>query len=590
MQQQKRTKKNRISLYCLLLLCVLVAGSVLGSVGVTQARYGDTVSSPAVLKASAMDISSNCLVSADDAARTVLLGEIDLEISMTVPFWLLSSGESRKVKLNWGVTDPEHKEYLSIGLMVGSDMLTAGEAMELPEDIRLDLQLYMAPTEIARTTAHGKTKINVYVTLDDTMWGTFQVILPEVGATEAEIAEVAAEISETPEPEEEPATEPNVTPEPEVEPAAELTIELSETPEATEEPTPTPTPTVEPTAGPTMAPTEDPTAEPTPEPTVAPTAEPTAEPTPTPTVEPTAEPTPTPTMEPTPEPTVEPTTTPEPTANPYEEQEALMELEAMAAFDPTRQLPVVMTLADHITSVRFGTVEVSEEDTDKEEAGTEEIITEAIITEIKTLEALPDYTMFSVDNGNSYYMVYGDFVPELVVHDITTIPLLILMDFRYTKLTQDEELTIGMEAYMGNELRKTCTAVTAATESVTAENQMGAILNFENTLEFTLPQKWKEATLKYSVEYMTMTENQGLEYIPVNLSQDGLQVTYINDESNHRLELELGQKFNRPGTYRITISWSYNGLCYDTTQTTFFVNCQGREEAITNGSEVQNDE
>lgn len=557
MQSLKKQKKakNRISLYWLLLLSVLLVGGVVVSTGIAQARYSDTITSVAVLKASAMDISSNCLVSADDAARTVLLGEIDLDKSMMVPFWLLSSGENRNVKLNWGVTDPEHTNYLSIGLMIGNEMLTAGEAMELPEDIRLDLQLYMASTEIARTTEHGKTKINVYVTLDDTMWGTFQVILPAVGATENEIAEVDSEISETPEAEEEPVAEPNVTPEPEVELAAELNIEPSATPEATAEPTAEPTPEV------TPEPTVAPTAEPTPTPTIEPTPTPTIEPTPTPTIEPT----PIPTIEPTPTPTVEPTAAPEPTENPYEEQEALVDMKAMNAFDPTRQLPVVMTLAEHITSVRFG-----------------------MVAESTTLEALPDYTMFSVDGGESYYMVYGDFVPEFVVHDITTIP--ILMDFRYTKLTQNEELTIGMEAYMGSELRKTCTAEAAATEELKTENMLGTILNFENTLEFTFPQKWKEATLEYSVEYLTMTEDQGLKYIPANLSQDGLQATYMNDESNHRLELKLGQKFTRPGTYRITISWSYNGLCYDTTQTTFFVNCQGREEAITNGLEVQNDE
>lgn len=557
MQSLKKQKKakNRISLYWLLLLSVLLVGGVAVSTGIAQARYSDTIASVAVLKASAMDISSNCLVSADDAARTVLLGEIELDKSMMVPFWLLSSGENRNVKLNWGVTDPEHTNYLSVGLMIGNEMLTAGEVKELPEDIRLDLQLYMAPTEIARTTAHGKTKINVYVTLDDTMWGTFQVILPAVGANENEIAEVAAEevteetaevaaeISETPEVEEEPAPEPSVTPEPEVELATELNMEPSATPEATAEPTAEPTP--------------EPTIEPAPEPTVTPTAEPTQTPT--------IEPTPTPTIEPTPTPTVEPTAAPEPTENPYEEQEALVDMKAMNAFDPTRQLPVVMTLAEHITSVRFG-----------------------MVAESTTLEALPDYTMFSVDGGESYYMVYGDFVPEFVVHDITTIP--ILMDFRYTKLTQNEELTIGMEAYMGSELRKTRTAEAAATEELKTENMLGSVLNFENTLNFTFPTKWKEMELKYSVEYLTMTEEQGLKYVPVNLSTDNLQATYINDESNHRLELKIGQKFTRPGTYRITISWSYNGLCYDTTQTTFFVNCQGREEAITNGLEVQNDE
>lgn len=575
MQQQKKREKNRIKLYWLLLLSVLLVGSVTVSVGITQARYGNTVTSPVVLKASAMDISSNCLVSAGDAARTVLLGEIDLDKSMTVPFWVLSAGADREVKLNWGISDQEHIHYFNIDLLVGEETLTAGETIVLPEDVRLELMLRLVPTVLARTTVHGEAKINVHVTLDDTMWGTFQVILPAVqGSTEAvavseepeaEAAEAAAVVEEEPEAMAEPTPEPTVEPTEEPEATAEPTVEPTVEPRATSEPT------IEPTVEPSATP--EATLEPTPTPTVEPSA------TPTPTIEPTPEPTatPQPTIEPTPEPTLAPT------ANPYEEQEALVELNAMSTFDLKRQLPVVMTLAEHITSVRLGIQAVCDKETVPEEA----VVAEAV-TEVVTLEALPDYTMFSVDGGNSYYMVYGDYIPELILHEITTVPL--LMDFRYTKLKQDEELTIAMEAYMGRELRKTCTAVTKASEVIEAENLMGSILNFENTLDFIFPMNWRDMEMKYTVEYLTVTGDQTLKYVPANLSEDSLQTTYINDENNHRLELKLGKKFKQPGTYRITISCSYEGLCYDTMQTTFFVNCSGREEKVTNGSEVQNDE
>ena len=123
-----------------------------------------------------------------------------------------------------------------------------------------------------------------------------------------------------------------------------------------------------------------------------------------------------------------------------------------------------------------------------------------------------------------------------------------------------------------------------------AEKLSGPVLNFNNLLEFPFPLEWKDADLKYSVEYLAMTEDQSLKYIPVELSEDGLQATYYEEEDNHRLVLRLGRKFTRPGTYRINISWSYEGLCYDTMQTTFFVNCVGREESVTSDLEVSNDD
>ena len=164
----------------------------------------------------------------------------------------------------------------------------------------------------------------------------------------------------------------------------------------------------------------------------------------------------------------------------------------------------------------------------------------------------------------------------------------LLFDFRYTNLTQDEKLTFAMELFLDDQYQTTCTADAVA--SVKRDWKSGPILNFANTLEFAFPQEWKEAELTYSVEYLTLTEEQTLQYVPVELSEDGLQAIYDKEENNHRLILNLGQKFAQPGTYRLHVTWSYEGLCYDTMQTNFFVNCSGRVAPEVNGSEVSNDE
>ena len=87
-----------------------------------------------------------------------------------------------------------------------------------------------------------------------------------------------------------------------------------------------------------------------------------------------------------------------------------------------------------------------------------------------------------------------------------------------------------------------------------------------------------------------MAEDKSLIYTPVELFVDGLQAIYYNNETEHKLVVKLDRKFTKPGTYRLRISWSYEGLCYDTTEIPFFVNCSEREETVKSGLEVSDDE
>lgn len=546
---------NRMKRYWLLLSAILCMGMPVLVTGTTQARYHNTVTTVAVLEAPVKNVTSNCLVSADDAARTVLLGEIGTNEMKTMPFWLQSADIDQTVSLNWGVADASHAEYLNMAVMVGSQVLEPGAEIELLKDARLDLQLVLWPTEAAYTTTHDELKITVHVTLGNSLWGTFQVTLPAVQI---------------------PVSEPTVSGN-----DADPTVSGND-------------------ANPTVSGNDA-------------------------------------------EPTVSDNDAADPDVSGNDANVGLpvvfsvsgndaaaldeqIGLKTIPSFQAKGQLPVLLTLAEHISSVCLG-VETMEGD-------------------VAVLNPLPDYTMFSVDGGAGYYMVYGDILPELVLHEITSVPM--LMDFRYAKLEADTTLTLAAEAYMGKDLRKSCSAATKVTEvqdwqtmslrepvqpvsvaaeeaaaeetdavqstgvaaEVTSENAgttteteaakhgtetpvkklLGPVLNFENILEFPFPMEWKEADLEYSVEHLTMTEEQILKYEPVKLSEDGLQATYYEEEENHRLELRLGQKFTQPGTYRIRMVWSYDGLCYDISTTTFFVNCAGRGEPITSDQEVPNDE
>lgn len=545
-------KKNKIGICWVLLFALIFLFTAVLSTGSARARYKNTVTTAAIMQTSIKSITSNCLVTAEEPSRTVLLGDIEKGETIAVPFWLLSSAEEQTLKLNWGVADSAHTGYLDVAVKHGGETLSADQEIQLEKDVKLELELCLVPTALAFETDHEETKINVQVTLGDTMQGTFLVTLPEV--------EISAEENSP----EEITTENEITVAEEAATSTEImalaeideTTEFTETTESTEF-----TETTEPMETTEFIETTETTET-------------------TETIVPDPEEETTETTETTETETTETETTEsDKTDTETEFVDTQSELKTIQAFDITQQLPVVMTLADSITSARLGLRK------DSEGTASEENVPEEIL-----LEALPDYTMYSVDDGANYNMVYGDVIPEFTLGENKKVSL--LLDFGYTNLEQNVQLTLAMETYLGNQLKKTCTVDTVANvdcesvlfgeEDTEEQNVSEHILNFENKLEFTLPVEWKETELGYSAEILTMTDSQTLQYVPVKLSDNKLsdnklQATYLDEEETHRLELRLGQKFTQPGTYRINIFWEYEDLRYYTIQKTVFINCLGRE-------------
>lgn len=538
--------KNRIKLYWLLLVCLMLITITVSGVGVSQARYNDTITAAAVIKTPEKNITSNCFVARKDAERTVLVGEMPMNQWIMVPFWLLSAKEDATITLDWGVADEIHKEYLQVAVLSGTETVKANEEIQLFKDLKQEFILYLAPTELARSTTHSEMKITVHVTVDEAMWGTFQVILPAVDMT----------ISES-------------TPEPAVEEVVEVVEEVEKDEENEEAVI---AEIVENTEGAEVAETTE----------VTETTENTEN---TENEENKDEP-----GDPETHENLENPENQEEIEDPYKEQDALITMKTISGIHTTQQLPTVMTLAEHITSVRFGVqAAAAEEETETEtesEGSTPETVTEEEKEEEAImLESLPDYTMFSLDGGQNYYMIYGGYIPELVLHDVKEVP--VLFDFRYAKRDMKADLMVVMEAYMGEELRKTVTAVTERTEKESTEEVLGPVLDYENTIEFIVPTECEGTKVEYSVEYLIMSEDNDLHYVPVELSDDVLQVSYSKKDDDHRLEFKLGKKFTQPGTYKLIVTRSYDGLCYDKLEKIFFVNCSGR--SMTSGSEVPND-
>lgn len=583
--------RNRIKLYWLLLLVLMYTATLVLSVGETQARYETTVVHNTLVESQTAGITSNCLVSKNEAPLTVLVGELSMYRSTAVPFWLKSTGADAVGKLAWSVSNPDHVQYLKITMASGVDPIDSNMEIDLLKDAKMEITMNILPTEMARNTEHPAMKINVLVTWGEEMWGTFQVILPEVKNEEENSTSDDEENSEDPEqvPEEDTTTAENKD-------NADTTEETSLT-ESTDSDTIVNN-QIDAQSGETAqalsenaalaaqeAEGEQETAETaeTTEPTVATeetesteetggTEEPPAESTDS--TEPSQQPT-----EETTEPTEEPTVSTEPVQEPQPEDP--IQMRTLRSFDPTEKLPVKIRLTEEITSVRLGLMAVDQEATEDPEKP------------VLDFDVLPDYTRFSVNQGESYYMMYDGRIAEFALQGVTD--LSVLLDFSHAELKAEDDLILAMEAYAGQTLVETCrttispdarescrTVIHSAVQQMrsTEESAPAAagetaavgILSRNNILEYTLPLEWAEKDMEYSVQILTRAEDGSLIYNQVPLTAEGLSAEYTNYNGVHNLVFRIGENLPQAGTYRLNMKWSYEGICYAETQTTFFIN------------------
>lgn len=560
--------KNRIKLCWLLLLMLMYTTSILLSVAPAQARYNNTVTGHSLVEARPYGMSSDCMVSKGEPALTVLVGELPLvdNRSTEVSFWLKSSGADAAGKLAWSVQNPEHRQYLKIDMYAGPETIDPEMEIGLLKDVPMEFSMSLTPTPIACNVAHEQLKINVLVTWGQEMWGTFQVILP--AKEEVVPEETTPDESEDPEaPENTEGTEqaPGDDGDGTIEETEntdtgsgenqgiiteELEVQstgITDDDEGLDEYDTINNETIENEDG-----TGDDAVDNTDDGVGDITEDGTEE-------------------------DNEEDTEGETTLAP-------IRMETISRFAPTEKLPLKITVTEDITAIRLG-LEASAED------------------EV-WIEKFPDNTRFSLNQGEGYYMMYDGNVLDLRPQNGLT-SLSVLLDFSDTKLAKAEKLTLMMEAYAGETPVKTCSVVTfsdaldscvtrlhplnaetgmvvytiepvmASEEETTQVKNIGwesRVLSKDNALEFALPMEWLDAELEYSVEMLTMTEHQTLEYRPVTLSASGLSGRYTDYDLTHNLMFKVGENLPPAGTYRLNMKWSYEGICFAQTQTTFFIN------------------
>lgn len=711
--------KKRIKVYWVLLLTLLYTGSFLLSIGQTQCRFDNIISKTSRLESRELGVISNCLVTAEDAPMTVLVGELSLVEPTLVSFWMESVGDYSVGKLRWGirVVDTDDTEvadwskYLKITMQSGADVIDPNADLDLLKDVPLELTMMIMPTHVARNTSHGSARINVLVTWGDEMWGTFQVILPAVNAEDETPAETVPEET-LPEDHEDPEKIPSdkeqnpeggeesgkenenknegtgaeTNPESGNNGSGENPAPSGETGENAGSDQEQGTPIVSVPVGNGTQP-EDTNGNPDTQPNAADGTNPDENPNPeqgngtgenpnpdqgdgtgenpnpdqgdgtgenpNPDQDNDSGENPDPNQgsdtgeNPNPEqgngagenpnpdqgngsgedpdpdkddPSGDDSDPDDPADQESEEEKEEyrdpFRLETLTSFDPRGQVPVKLAIPKYATAIQFGRGQPVEEDQENEEQILAAAGEAASEEEALNLRVFPRYTRFSLNNGESYYMLYNNHVLQFDVRDYEGEEIPLLLDFSMTELDSLNDMILLMDVYsygsliasrdeslspnaqksfrtavftdeQVQKLLKPLTATPEETESsqpqtvdIVVQTNDNSILDQDKSLVIAMPINWTEADLTYTVEMLTLSEEQKLIYAPVTLTEEGLSVQYIEEEEKgmHYLIAQIGEKLPHAGTYRINMEWSYDGICFAQKQTTFFINYSAKPE------------
>ena len=510
--------KNRIQLYWLLLSVLLFTASLLTTVGETYARYDNTATGSSLVEHRAEGITSNCLVTDQDAPMTVLVGQVPLDGSVKVNFWVKSSGENTSGKLAWSVKEKEYANLLNVSVLSGLDVVDPTMDIQLLKDVEMDFNMTITPTSIARSTAHEELKIHVLVTWGEDMWGTFQVILPEVESEEETTAPVQ-EIVEEPTETTAETTEPT-----------ETTAETTETTETTAETT-APTETTAETTGATTESTTEPTTAPVSDIGMA-------------------------------------------TIKSFARAEALP-LKVALTKDVTKvklglwtEKTVEETAEDGsaVQTTKMVLTPFPDETQFSLNGGasyymlTDGSIVELDLKEMTELSVLLDFSHTDLAHEEKLILAMEAWAGDtlLASRDVSSVA-------DVTDLCQMLTHSLVQTAEETTEPTEQTQPTTAA---ATWESK---VLNQNKYLELVLPLHWWDADLEYSVDILAMTASGVPEYRPVTLSAGGLIAKRTNYGGVHNLVFQIGEKLPQAGTYRVNMTWKYKDICFAKTQKTFFI-------------------
>ena len=186
----------------------------------------------------------------------------------------------------------------------------------------------------------------------------------------------------------------------------------------------------------------------------------------------------------------------------------------------------------------------------------------------------PAYSRYSVDGGNSWYMLYFGGIITIDGIDLQNLEeagKCILLDFSITSISASH--TLGIQAMEHTEVERHFGCIetysldpySSRVFSRTGEEYPVMVLG--GTL--TLPERGADGQRRYVLEQLVLKPNGRLdyEYVPSNC----ISVYF----GNGTLTLSMGDTLPAAGTYRLRVEYYFQGICFAQSSHTFFVNYTG---------------
>ena len=185
-------------------------------------------------------------------------------------------------------------------------------------------------------------------------------------------------------------------------------------------------------------------------------------------------------------------------------------------------------------------------------------------------DELPAFTRYSVDGGESWYMLYdaGQISVDAAEMPVFESGQSLLLDMYHTEWDRANPLRLSViahteEGMYSGEVVSEATASLLQSQSVTTP----LIINTRNSLAFSVSENWAECETNV---YLTHLEPDDVdsELLYREVTDDSIR---INIDGNY-LSVQVGDTLPPAGTYCLTISYYYGGICFAESEITFFVN------------------
>lgn len=216
---------------------------------------------------------------------------------------------------------------------------------------------------------------------------------------------------------------------------------------------------------------------------------------------------------------------------------------------------------------------------------------------------LPAMTRYSTDGGQSWYLLYdgGYILLDGGPDGEEPAQWLMLLDFSMTALFPDDPVCLEARAYLDDELaglgyadtlprekqERSETVCILRSPGVEAQPELTEIPGSDDPesgltegpyFKLPLPIGWAEATeIRYEAQLLGIMEDQTIGYKAI--AWDAQRLNAVIAPETGELIVYLGANAPAAGTYRLTTECIYEGICFQKTQTTFFINYSTQSDA-----------